>query len=194
MGFSCVICITTDTKGTERKKTGIMRHPKGLMLRKKRPAKRYQRRGARGGRAFSCFFHFLLHEAGFTADLDGSCELGRGSNRDPHPLMSLSLLCRNCFSIWVSQQASDTHNTTGRRDGTARTGGVETKREQHKYYLPLLPTWHFKLSSSLCRHSYQPVLASSSPSFFFPLLLIMSRCLSVFSDQEIRVGFLVLHM
>lgn len=35
MGFSCVICITTDTKGTERKKTGIMQYPKGLMLRKK---------------------------------------------------------------------------------------------------------------------------------------------------------------
>lgn len=160
MGFSCVICITTDTIGTERKKTGIMRYPKGLMLRKKRPAKRYQRRGPGEGGRFHAFFHFLLHEAGFTADLDGSCEVGRG----PTETLIRScpyLFCVGIVSLSECPSRRRTHTTTGRRDGTARTGGVETKKEGTTQILPTfatyLPTYLpgiSNLSSYLCRHSY----------------------------------------
>lgn len=146
MGFSCVICITTDTKGTERKKTGIMQYPKGLMLRKKAACKKIPKEWGPWGWSgvFILFFQLLLHEAGFTADLDGNREQGQGGHKTPYPLMSpFSFVLELYLHLSPSRRRTHT-STTGRRDGTAKNGGVWRPRGNNTNtttYLCYLPTY-----------------------------------------------------
>lgn len=131
------------------------------------------------------FFHFLLHEAGFTADLDGSCEVGRGPTETPIRSCPY-LFCVGIVSPSECPSRRRTHTTTGRRDGTARTGGVETKKEGTTQILPTfatyLPTY---LPTYLAFQTFLPTYADIATNLylhppshsFFALLLIISRCL-----------------
>lgn len=169
-GFSCVICITTDTKGTERQKMGIMQYPKGLMLRKKRPAKRYQRRGHGEVGRFILFFQLYCMRLASQRTLMGAVDKARGGHATPYPLMSPISFVLELF-LHLSVSAGVGHTTTGRRDGTAKNG-ARRPRGNYKYYLPLLPSWHFKLLSAFADiatnlYFLHPLASLFSPSFLF---------------------------
>lgn len=147
---------------------------------------------------FHTFVQLLLHEAGFTADLDGGREQGQGGRTSPYPLMSpFSFVLELFLHLSVLAGVGHTHQPRAGETELQRTGGVETKREHKYYYLPLLPSFLSGISNFL------PASADIATNLYFCILFApfssssasfsLSRCLSGLSDRQSRAGCLLLH-